>query len=78
MNAEKKDAAAIEPGPTTSIRGEGPQLGPQLDAVPVKSIDSFGLCEDNETLLVIVELVDGRTVALSFCPGQAITAGVVA
>jgi hypothetical protein len=56
------------------IRGEGPQL----DAVPVANIDGFGICEDDRTLLVTVELVDGRKLAVTFCPGQAITACVVA
>ena len=58
----------------TLIRG---QRSPFAD-VPVANIDSYAMCEDGRTLLVLVELVNGRTMAFTFCPGQAITACAVA
>ncbi len=55
------------------IHGEGPQLG----AVPVKSIHSFDLCEDGKTVLVLARLVDGRIVAVNIEPNRPISACIV-
>lgn len=52
--------------------------GQLLGGVLVNSIHSYGLAEDNKTLMVMVELADGHTAVISVCPGSPVTAHVVA
>lgn len=46
--------------------------GSLLPASPVVQIHSHGLCEDGETLMILVDLQDGSTAAISVCPGSPI------
>ncbi len=57
-------------------RGFAP--GPQAYGATVAHVESFGLCEDGRTLMVMVELADERMACFQFCPGELITAAVVA
>lgn len=45
----------------------------QDDATPIARIHSYEICEDGRTLLITLELVDGRDVFLSCCPGEPLT-----
>ena len=45
--------------------------------VPVAEIESYDMAEDGETLFVWVALANGRTAAVSICPGRPITAAIV-
>ena len=59
--------------PLKLIRGGG-RTPPLFGGEKVKSIYRHGLCEDNETVMVIAVLENGRYVAISVCPGRPITA----
>lgn len=50
---------------------------PALPAAVVESINSYGIAEDGETLMVMVELADGSTAAVSIAPGAPICVRVV-
>lgn len=52
--------------------------GNALGGATVANVESFGLAEDGRTLVVTVELTDGRLAMFQFAPGQPITAHVVA
>ena len=43
------------------------------DETPISRINSHQICEDGRTLLVTLELADGRDVFLSCCPGEPLT-----
>jgi len=51
--------------------------GQPFDNTPVADIWSCGLAEDELTLCVWINLVDGRTVLLSIKPGSPVYASVV-
>lgn len=49
-----------------------------LPSAAVECVRSYGIAEDGETLLVLVDLADGRTVSVGIAPGKPIFIGVVA
>ncbi|MBI4290585.1 MAG: hypothetical protein HY661_03795 [Betaproteobacteria bacterium] len=51
--------------------------GATLPTAQVESIYSYGIAEDGETLMVMVDLADGSTAAISVAPGQPIGVRVV-
>ena len=59
---------------TNKTEVEGPLLGGML----VKSIHSYGLAEDGNTLCIMVDMVDNTNVMISLAPGSPIAAHVVA
>jgi hypothetical protein len=50
---------------------------PTLPVAVVESINSYGIAEDGETLIVLVELADGSTASVGITPGQPISVHVV-
>jgi hypothetical protein len=63
------NVASIEKNGLTLIRGGGRKFLSEK----ILSIDSYGVCEDNRTLMVSLTLADDREVAPSICPGEVIT-----
>lgn len=54
-----------------------PLVDSMLPEAAVETIHSYGMAEDGETLVVMVEMADGHTACFQFCPGGPITAHVI-
>lgn len=50
---------------------------PAIPVAVVESINSYGIAEDGETLIVLVELADGSTASVGIAPGFPISVHVV-